>query len=584
MAKQLYLGIPAVVLYNNVHNGALRVITNEYIHGWDMSSYYTITHPDDVLTIKLTDNHSSTTGTYGNIQTFNSSFSGSGGEKKILYMQAKVKGASTNTGYPRVFYRYRMDGSTTDSYGNLSSIDGLTGTELNDGNWHTLSCAITTDNGTHTYEYFDIRFGIQPSSTKNDIMNIKEVLVVELTRSFHHNYPSKTWCDNNITFFDFEKTYLDTWSYEPTSVAIPINKMYVGVNNKARKVKKAYIGINNIARLWYGNKNLSYYGTTTTLQSARSGVAGGSIGNYAVFTGGYDGSSYTLLTESYDSTLIRTILSNATGTHSYNESMHTKDYLIFAGGATSSSGVNKVDAYNNLLIKPSIETLTTSRGHAAATSIEGYGLIGGGENSSDGAINSVEVYDNSLIKTTTPSNLYYAGTDITATSINNYAIFHPGYHTSGGTVTSRFNIYDTSLVRIATPLQMSGASKSIYYTPSASNRNYAFFAGGIYSNNEVIVFNKELIFSILPDLLPATFREGAGIGIDDYVMFAGGTSTEPYVVVYNDSLVRQNLDNLGGSTKIRYSIGTAVAGNYLLFAGGFGSSTRYSTVNVYQVS
>ena len=72
------------------------------------------------------------------------------------------------------------------------------------------------------------------------------------------------------------------------NVARKVKKMYFGVDNIARKVKKGYIGIDGVARLFFsGGPELSYYGTATALSVARYELAATSIGNYALFGGGY---------------------------------------------------------------------------------------------------------------------------------------------------------------------------------------------------------------------------------------------------------------------------------------------------------
>ena len=52
-------------------------------------------------------------------------------------------------------------------------------------------------------------------------------------------------------------------------VARKVKKGYIGVNGVARKVKKGYIGVNGVARCFFKSVGLVYSGQTTDLSSAR---------------------------------------------------------------------------------------------------------------------------------------------------------------------------------------------------------------------------------------------------------------------------------------------------------------------------
>ena len=67
-----------------------------------------------------------------------------------------------------------------------------------------------------------------------------------------------------------------------------VKKWYVGVGNKARKVKKGYIGVGGVARPFMSGGELAYYGAITELSVARIDLAGATVGNYALFAGGYN--------------------------------------------------------------------------------------------------------------------------------------------------------------------------------------------------------------------------------------------------------------------------------------------------------
>lgn len=200
MGKKIYGSFPEAELTNIIVEGYMCPFSSA---NWtDSSSVYTFTQGEGYTRITMKANHS-VTGTYPVVQTFSNAISGTGANKKIIYMQAKVRGYSTNVGYPRVYYTYNSS-----NYSNLVSIDGLSETALNDGNWHTLSISAQTESASGTsFSISAISFGIQPGTTKNDIMDVKDVIVVDLTSAFGAgNEPSKAWCDNNISFFDGTKS------------------------------------------------------------------------------------------------------------------------------------------------------------------------------------------------------------------------------------------------------------------------------------------------------------------------------------------------------------------------------------------
>ena len=91
-----------------------------------------------------------------------------------------------------------------------------------------------------------------------------------------------------------KKTYIGV-----NNVARQVKKVYIGVNGVARKVKKIYIGVANIARQLFGGGELSYYGNATSLSKARSFLAATSVGNYALFGGGDNGSGDRSTVDAY---------------------------------------------------------------------------------------------------------------------------------------------------------------------------------------------------------------------------------------------------------------------------------------------
>jgi len=81
--------------------------------------------------------------------------------------------------------------------------------------------------------------------------------------------------------------------------------------------------------------SLSYYGTITPLSVARENLAATTIGNYALFGGGYS----TSVVDAYDTSLTRTTPTPLSVAR-YNLAATTVgNYALFGGGS------NVVDAY-----------------------------------------------------------------------------------------------------------------------------------------------------------------------------------------------------------------------------------------------
>ena len=122
-----------------------------------------------------------------------------------------------------------------------------------------------------------------------------------------------------------------------------VKKIYFGVANKARKVKKGYIGVGGKARCFFSGGELEYYGTATALSTARRLLAATTVGDYALFGGGTTGSSSNVV-DAYNASLTRST-PTALSTARYQLAATTVgDYALFGGGTTGNSS-SVVDAY-----------------------------------------------------------------------------------------------------------------------------------------------------------------------------------------------------------------------------------------------
>lgn len=244
----VYIGLKSKTLINLLNNG----FSSNNKNYWTIDTQYDSTQYTDYFNVTLNSTvNTSNTGTSPCYQLFDSISGSTADTRQLIYCQAKVRGKSTNVSWPRAYLReYKNGGSTATYTSNLSAIDGSTESELNDGNWHTMSGRFHTYNSnTGDYWSYDrATFSINVSNTEGDTMDIKDFIIVNLTEAFGRgNEPSKADCDNYMTVSDNDKIYYQ--GPEVESVAHNISKIYIGIDGVAHKIKKAYIGVNNIARL-----------------------------------------------------------------------------------------------------------------------------------------------------------------------------------------------------------------------------------------------------------------------------------------------------------------------------------------------
>ena len=121
-----------------------------------------------------------------------------------------------------------------------------------------------------------------------------------------------------------------------------IKKAYVGIGGKARKIKKGYVGIGGVARCFWSGGELGYYGTATPLSAGRYNLAGASVGNYALFAGGF-GSGEQSAVDAYNTSLTRSIPTTLSVARNQLAGASVGNYALFAGGYGNSSSA--VDAY-----------------------------------------------------------------------------------------------------------------------------------------------------------------------------------------------------------------------------------------------
>lgn len=217
------------------------------------------------------------------------------------------------------------------------------------------------------------------------------------------------------------------------------------------------------------------------LSNSRRSAAAATIGNYALFAGGWSESysveyGYLDTIEVYDNNLGKvTSPANLSEEKSGPAATTVGNYVLFGGG--SDYYIKTVDAYNASLAKTTVATLNKGRGQLAATTVGDYALFGGGYNlyaDVNKYYDTVDVYYKTLTKTT-PLVLSQARSELAATTVGDYAIFAGGsYYSPSPNYLDVVDIFHSTLVRTDSE-PLSAAKNNLAATTLG---NHALFAGG----------------------------------------------------------------------------------------------------------
>lgn len=319
------------------------------------------------------------------------------------------------------------------------------------------------------------------------------------------------------------------------------------------------------------------------LSLERCKLAATTIGNYALFGGGHDGSDiysegyYYSVVDAYNSSISRTTPTSLSRARAFFTATSIGNYALFGGGSDSSiTELPTVDAYNSSLVRSTQTSLSVGRDCLASTTVGDYALFGGGKiaGHNTDCYSTVDAYNTSLTRTT-PTTLSTARCDLAAAAVGDYALFGGGINKTN--YLSVVDAYNTSLTR-TTPANLLMAR---CYLKSSCVGNYAIFgcgrAGANAFSSNVEAYNNNLTRSSLSSF--RNTREAySSTTLGDYALFSGGiysnttggsTVVERYknVELYDKNTVRNSISvpdiSLG-----RYDLDAAAVGDYALFGGG----------------
>ena len=144
----------------------------------------------------------------------------------------------------------------------------------------------------------------------------------------------------------------------------------------------------NVVRIFHPDGEL-VRSTPAGLSVARSSLTGASVGNYALFAGGYSG-NYRNTVDAYNTSLVRSTPTALSRARQWLAGASVGNYALFAGGYDNSHR-NTVDAYNTSLVRSTPAGLSVARSSLTGASVGNYALFAGGGTGTS-QMNTVDAY------------------------------------------------------------------------------------------------------------------------------------------------------------------------------------------------
>lgn len=178
--------------------------------------------------------------------------------------------------------------------------------------------------------------------------------------------------------------------------------------------------------------------TATPLPSNVYACAGGTVGGYAVFSGGSSMNSDSTLVETigameivraYDSSLTSSQAAPLSCPRAVHSAATIGNHLLFAGGYNSTTGkyLSTVESYDASLTRSTAVELSSAKNGLASATVGEYAMFAGGyKGNSDAAyVATVDAYNTALTKTTMP-DLSVGRYGLASAVIGDYALFAGG--------------------------------------------------------------------------------------------------------------------------------------------------------------
>ena len=371
------------------------------------------------------------------------------------------------------------------------------------------------------------------------------------------------------------------------------SRIYVGINGSPKKVKKVYVGVNGSPKVVYSS-GISKSSFVINITKGRHQVNSGTIGNFALFAGGYEENEgygiYSSLPTSVlaiDSSMMVSWAPALSMGKTEAKGTKNSEYCIFAGGNNSLSGnsngvISQSDAYDKLLQKTDLTMYYARWGYATAT-VGDYALAAGGVTSDYVLSNIINSFDKTLSQKYSGlllANKYGAG----GASVGNFALFAGGV-AGNGYETIYVDVINSSLQR---------ASESAKNLPVQSARwrgvqtkEYAIFIAE--SNTDAsctVAYDENLLQYILPNHPIPRISNLAPVSTKDYAIVAGGYSPLGQYAYRDDVIVYSNDLTFNILTPLRSkktSVTGEAIGDYIYFFGGHEVNNLSKEVEIYEM-
>ena len=305
------------------------------------------------------------------------------------------------------------------------------------------------------------------------------------------------------------------------------------------------------------------------LSKGRYEFAATSVGDYALFGGGYNSGSVLSNVDAYS-----TNLTHSTPT-ALDERRHrftataNQSYALFGGGERYNSGTDyypNVDAYNADLVHSTVAGLSEGRSYLAATTVGDYSLFAGGRLTGGFSSDKVDAYDDNLAQSTATA-LSLDRASLVATTVGEHAIFASGtkWTGSGGSGVRNVDAYSGSLVH-STPADVTRYG----YDAATAVGDYALF--GASSGAIVDVYNISLV-KLTPVNLSYDKYEFAATTVGNFALFGGGRNSNgefSKVEGFDNNLVLHQFKDLSEG---KSGLASTALSKYALFGGGYSSAT-----------
>jgi hypothetical protein len=356
-------------------------------------------------------------------------------------------------------------------------------------------------------------------------------------------------------------------------------KGYAVVGGVNRKVKKAYSIIGGVARPCWSGGEVTYYGTLTPFTTAGNEMASGTVGNYALFAGGY---GRNLAVDVYSNQLVHSTATNLSSNRASTTGESVGNYFLVAGGYSGGKSFNTVEAFNSNLSKSAATSLVSKAHYLFHGNTGNHAIFAGGcypsvATSGYTLIKTANAYDSNLTRTEI-SAMSVARCLGASTTVGNKAFFAGGFTAYEKTTSAVVEVYNSDLTVTTAPSLRTG----LVWNTAVKCGNHAVVAGGEDANEVVYAqadaYDSNLTKTVLTDLSVA--RKGSmGTHLSNFGIVAGGKASKVTTAtdIYDASLVHTT----SAITTARYKGGAATIGNYALIASGNDNSTYNATVEAF---